>query len=80
MENNAVKEMTKGKIRAAVVGCGHLGSYHAQKYSALGEEVELVAVCDLFIDKAKALVSKLESESSCVALSNWRDLVDLNIN
>ena len=33
-------------IRAAVVGAGHLGRFHAQKY-ALVDHVELVAVCDL---------------------------------
>ncbi len=33
------------KIRAAVIGVGHLGRYHAQKYAAL-EQCELVAVVD----------------------------------
>jgi len=33
-------------IRAAVVGAGHLGAFHAEKY-ALIEHVELIAVCDL---------------------------------
>ena len=32
-------------IRAAVVGTGYLGRFHAQKYAALGR-CELVAVCD----------------------------------
>ncbi|HZF31846.1 MAG TPA: Gfo/Idh/MocA family oxidoreductase [Gammaproteobacteria bacterium] len=34
------------KLRAAVVGVGYLGRFHAQKYRAL-DEVELVGVCDL---------------------------------
>ena len=33
------------KLRAAVVGVGYLGQFHAQKYRALAE-VELVGVCD----------------------------------
>ncbi len=39
------------KLRVGVVGVGHLGQYHAQKYAAL-EEAELVGVLDL--DRAKA--------------------------
>ena len=34
------------KLRAAVVGVGYLGRFHAQKYRAL-DDVELVGVCDL---------------------------------
>lgn len=39
-------------LRAAVIGVGHLGRFHAQKYAAL-DDVELVAVCD--VDHARAL-------------------------
>lgn len=39
------------KLRVGVVGVGHLGQYHVQKYAAL-EEAELVGVLDL--DRAKA--------------------------
>ncbi|MYF71504.1 MAG: Gfo/Idh/MocA family oxidoreductase [Proteobacteria bacterium] len=38
-------------LRAAVIGVGHLGRFHAQKYAAL-DGVELVAVCD--VDRARA--------------------------
>jgi predicted dehydrogenase len=34
------------KLRAAVVGVGYLGRFHAQKYRAL-DDVDLVGVCDL---------------------------------
>ena len=34
------------KLRVAVVGVGHLGRFHAQKYRML-KDVELVGVCDL---------------------------------
>ncbi len=34
------------KLRCAVVGVGHLGKFHAQKYKAI-DEVELIGVCDL---------------------------------
>jgi len=34
------------RLRVAVVGAGHLGSFHAEKYAAL-DEVELVGICDV---------------------------------
>lgn len=40
------------KLRAAVVGVGHLGKYHAEKYAAI-DDVELIAVCDLELDRAR---------------------------
>lgn len=45
------------KLRAAVVGVGYLGQFHAQKYKKLSETlpVELVAVCDSFPEQAKKI-------------------------
>ena len=40
-------------LRTAVIGVGHLGRFHAQKYAAL-DGVELVAVCD--VDRARARI------------------------
>ena len=38
--------MKKDKLRVAVIGVGHLGEYHVQKYKAM-PEVELVGVVDV---------------------------------
>lgn len=45
------------KLRAAVIGVGYLGQFHAQKYKKLSETlpVELVAVCDSFPEQAKKI-------------------------
>ena len=43
-------------LRAAVIGAGHLGRYHAEKYATL-EGVELVAVCDLNRDRARQVAA-----------------------
>ena len=43
-------------LRAAVVGVGHLGRFHAQKYAAL-DGVKLVAVCDLDRDRAREIAA-----------------------
>lgn len=50
-----------GKLRAAVVGFGHLGNFHAQKYvqlSQMGEDVELVAIVDPRKDEIRAKAEK----------------------
>jgi predicted dehydrogenase len=45
-------------VRAAVVGCGHFGRYHAEKYAAL-EGAELVAVVDCELERAQELGAML---------------------
>jgi predicted dehydrogenase len=44
-------------IRTAVVGCGHFGRFHAEKYAAL-PEAELVAVVDCELGAAQALAAR----------------------
>lgn len=44
-------------LRAAVVGVGYLGAFHADKYASL-PGVELVAVVDTNLDRAQAVASK----------------------
>lgn len=47
-------------LRLAVVGVGHMGRFHAQKAKALKEEgVELVAVVDTEIERARSVASEL---------------------
>ena len=45
-------------VRTAVVGCGHFGRYHAEKYSALAG-AELVAVVDCELGRARDLGARL---------------------
>jgi predicted dehydrogenase len=49
-------------LRAVVVGCGHFGRFHAQKYHEL-PEVELVAVVDRDAAVAQALAHELGVEA-----------------
>lgn len=59
----------KKKLRAAVIGVGYLGQFHAEKLAAL-EDVELVAVVDADAARAKAVAAKL----GCEALADPADL------
>jgi predicted dehydrogenase len=67
----------KANLRAAVVGVGHLGQYHADKLAAM-EGIELVAVVDTDAARAQAVAAK----HGCQALTDARVLlgqVDLAI-
>lgn len=58
------------KLRAAVVGVGYLGRFHAQKYKA-NPNVDLVAVCDGRTEQAQAVATELGVR----AVSNPRELI-----
>lgn len=58
------------KVRAAVVGVGYLGNFHAQKLKN-NENVELVAVCDSQISQSKKIAESLNVKS----LTNYRELL-----
>jgi predicted dehydrogenase len=57
------------RLRCAVIGAGHFGRYHAQKYAAL-ETAALVAVCDL--DAAAA--GRVAAECGTEAVDDFRTL------
>lgn len=48
-------------LRGAVIGVGYLGTFHAQKYKALSEELgfEFVGVCDAFSAQADKVAKEL---------------------
>ncbi len=67
------------RVRAAVVGVGYLGAFHAQKYASL-DGVDLVAVVDSDLDRAQKVardvgtvafptVSSLRGKVDCVSLA-----------
>jgi predicted dehydrogenase len=62
-------------LNAAVVGVGHLGRFHAQKYKALSEGpnalVKLIGVCDGSAERAKIVGDEL----GVAAFTNPKDLI-----
>ena len=57
-------------IRAAVIGAGYLGRFHAQKWCALAG-CDLVAVAD----PVDAVRAKLGAELGVAVVADWRDLI-----
>lgn len=60
----------KEKIKIGVIGIGHLGNYHLQKYSKL-ENCEIVAVADTRIEQAR----KAADIYKCTAFADHRDML-----
>jgi len=58
------------KIRTAVIGVGHLGRFHAQKYKSL-ETCELIGVCDNLKERSAQVANELNVES----FSDPRELI-----
>jgi predicted dehydrogenase len=59
------------KIRVGVVGIGHLGNYHLQKYQKM-ENVAIVGVAD--VDRSRS--DKAAAAFGCTAFPAHRDLID----
>jgi predicted dehydrogenase len=60
------------RVRAAVVGCGHFGRHHAEKYAACAR-TRLVAV----VDRDEAAARSLATRLGVVALTDAADLIGL---
>lgn len=58
------------KLRAAVVGVGYLGTFHAQKYTK-NSNVQLVGVCDF----SPAQADKVAAELGVAAIHKAQDLI-----
>ena len=59
-----------GRVRAAVVGAGHMGQYHARVYAELWD-VDLVGIVDIDPSRAAAIAAQYEA----TAFGDHRDLV-----
>jgi predicted dehydrogenase len=58
------------KLRAAVIGVGYLGNFHAQKYSQC-DDVELYAV----VDSDRARVTEIAQKYSTRAVTDYREIL-----
>jgi predicted dehydrogenase len=62
---------TDKKVRIAVIGSGHLGRFHAQKFAQI-ENCSLIGVCDVDPAKAKAVADEVKSQP----WSDYKELKD----
>ena len=64
--------MKQDKLRVAVIGVGHLGEYHVQKYKGL-PGVELVGVADVDDDRVNEIAQRYDTK----AYGDHRDILDM---
>ena len=64
--------MKQDKLRVAVIGVGHLGEYHVQKYKRL-PGVELVGVADVDGDRVNEIAQRYNTK----AYGDHRDILDM---
>ncbi|MBW2602153.1 MAG: Gfo/Idh/MocA family oxidoreductase [Deltaproteobacteria bacterium] len=58
-------------LRIGVVGVGHLGQFHAEKYARM-EGVELVGIADIIADRANDVANRLGTK----AFTDYKDLIE----
>lgn len=58
------------KIKAGIIGCGRIGARHAEKIASL-EELELIGVCDIELNKARDLGNQYSTDFS----SDIKDII-----
>ncbi|MFT5506889.1 MAG: putative dehydrogenase [Gammaproteobacteria bacterium] len=58
-------------LKVAVIGVGHLGKWHAEKYAA-SKDCELIAIVDSNLEAAQAMAEKLH----CTAFSDYHEIID----
>jgi predicted dehydrogenase len=63
--------MKQDKLRVAVIGVGHLGEYHVQKYKGI-PGVELVGVVDVDADRVNEIAQRYDIK----AYGDHRDILD----
>lgn len=59
------------KLRCAVIGIGHMGQFHVDKFSQM-ENVELIGVCDVDQQKTKSIANRFNTN----AYFDHHDLLD----
>ena len=64
--------MNQKKLRVGVIGVGHLGKYHVEKYRDI-PDVELVGVVDADINRAKEIARTCNT----MAFEEFRDILDM---
>lgn len=65
-----MRQVPMRPVKTAVVGCGHFGRYHAEKYAAI-ETAELVAVVDADSERANRVADALGVRAE----SDWRAIL-----
>jgi predicted dehydrogenase len=65
------------KIKVAVIGVGHLGRFHAKKFTEI-PEVELFAIVDINPERIKETLNLLEEKRHSIkTFTNYKEVIPL---
>ena len=67
----------KGRLRVGLVGCGAISVAHMDVYSMLSDRVEVVGLCDLDLDRARALAARYRVRE---AFSYHKELLERDLD
>lgn len=63
------------KLGVAIIGTGNIAGSHAEGYLAFPERCRIVALCDIFPEKARAFAEK-HGLSGCTITADYKELLD----
>jgi len=61
------------KIRLGLVGCGFISEIHKTAFGELKDKMEIVATCDVDLDKAKSIADML---GCSIAVDDYKQIID----
>ena len=65
--------MANRKLGIAIIGAGAVANIHIESYKSYPEHAEIRAICDLFVDKAQALIDQYQLDA--VAVADYHDIL-----
>ena len=64
------------RVRLAVIGTGGMGQNHCRRFSSLGEDVEVAAVCDVDPERRAKAAQELPNSSRVAQHADYRRILD----
>lgn len=66
-------------LKIAIIGTGAISGAHIDSYLRFPERCEIVAVADIYVDKAQSQIDKYEL-TKAVAIQDYKELLSLDID
>lgn len=66
-------------LKVAIIGAGAISPSHIQAYLKFSERCEIVAICDIYVDKAQSRIDQFQL-TAAKAVSDYKELLGLDID
>ncbi len=70
------------KLRVGIIGCGGIAnSSHLPAYDTLADKIEIVATCDIILERAEKAIEKFGCAKNAYATADYKDILkDANVD